>query len=322
MQTRCSRSWEPSATLENMRTRARLLAAIRAFFASRNVLEVVTPVLSHAAPSDIHIESLSLDAGHYGSLYLQTSPEFAMKRLLASGSGDIYQICPVFRAGEAGRQHNPEFTMLEWYRVGFDHHRLMHEVDELLRAILDTDLADTRYVSFADAFRSAAGLDPHDAADEEIRNALADHDVAIPTDTDRDGLLDLLLATAITAAFDTAQPTFVYDYPVSQAALARLSQSSPTVAERFELFLGGMELANGFNELCNADEQTNRFDRDLETRRKSKQVTAPRDDALLEALASGMPECAGVALGIDRLLMVVTGASEIASVVSFDINRA
>ncbi len=305
-----------------MRKRAKLLADTRAFFASRNVLEVVTPVLSHAAPSDIHIESLSLDAGDSGSLYLQTSPEFAMKRLLASGSGDIYQICPVFRAGETGRRHNPEFTMLEWYRVGFDHHRLMREVDELLRVVLDADLADTLFISFADAFRNAAGLDPHNALDDDIRRALTDHGIDIPTETDRDGLLDLLLATAVTATFEPAQPTFLYDYPVSSAALARISRSDPPVAERFELFLGGMELANGFNELCDADEQTIRFDRELETRRKRKQATPARDDALLDALANGMPDCAGVALGMDRLLMIATGASDIASVVSFDITRA
>jgi lysyl-tRNA synthetase class 2 len=212
--------------------------------------------------------------------------------------------------------------MLEWYRIGFDHHRLMRELDELLRAVLDTELADTRYISFSDAFQNAAGLDPHNASDDEIQNALADHDIAVPGHTDRDGLLDLLLATAVTATFETAQPTFVYDYPVSQAALARVSRSNPPVAERFELFLGGVELANGFNELCDADEQMCRFDRDLETRRKRMQATPARDDALLDALASGLPDCAGVALGIDRLLMVATGASDIASVVSFDITRA
>src|SRR5690349_19042404 len=294
-------TWRPSASIETLRARAELLARIRAFFAARSVLEVDTPVLSAHATVDFHIDSLRTTDGRW----LHTSPEFAMKRLLAAGSGPIWQLCHVFRAGDLGRHHNPEFLLLEWYRPGFDHHRLMDEMVEMLIALGVAPAGTVDRVSYREAWREHAGLDPFSAAMPELVRALsARHDPpASARDFDRDGWLDFGMAFVVGPKLAPAAPCFVYDFPASQAALARVRDGNPPVAERFELFWKGQELANGFNELGDAAEQRRRFEAEREKRRVAGREVPPLDANLIAALEAGFPDCAGVALGVDRLLM-------------------
>lgn len=323
--------WRPAASLAMLRLRARILARIRAFFAEKEVLEVDTPILSSAAVTDPHLESFSTrftgpGAAHGRTLYLHTSPEFPMKRLLAQGSGAIYQICKVFRQGEAGTRHNPEFTMLEWYRPGFDHRNMMDEVESLLMAVLgeELDLAPVQRLTYAEIFLEYAGIEPHGAGVTELQACAECHGItALPfLGSDKDAWLDLLLTHVVEPRLGRGGITFVYEYPASQAALARVRQGTPPVAERFEAYLEGVELANGFHELADAREQEERFERDLESRRKSGLPQIPMDRRLLAALASGLPDCAGVALGVDRLLMMAAQAACIQDVLAFPVDRA
>ncbi|MBI5451391.1 MAG: EF-P lysine aminoacylase GenX [Gammaproteobacteria bacterium] len=325
-----SDSWRPTVTLPVMRQRARLLATLRAFFASRDVLEVETPLLSQAAVTDRHLDSLVTDVQVPGQglrrYYLQTSPEFAMKRLLASGSGPIYQIARVFRNGERGRLHNPEFTMLEWYRPGYDHHALMDEVDALLQA-LELVPAPARF-SYAEAFRNYAGVDPFVNDIARLRHCLVAHDVDVSAalhDQARDSWLDLILTHVIEPQWRRqALNCYLYDYPPSQAALARIRHSPglPAVAERFELYLHGIEVANGYHELTDVNEQRRRFLHDLALRQQQQLPQVPVDDRLLAALQAGLPACAGIAIGIDRLLMVLAGVDTLQQVMCFPLERA
>jgi lysyl-tRNA synthetase class 2 len=314
--------WRPSASFDALRVRAETLASIRGFFSDRAVLEVETPALSAAAATDVHIHSLSCrpDLGDGRPLFLQTSPEYAMKRLLAAGSGPIFQICRAFRDGEAGRRHNPEFTMLEWYRPGWDHHRLMDEVDELLAAVLGTPRSER--LSYAEAFQRHAGVDPHRAPDAELAARVAKLEPPDPAGLDRDDLLNLLLSHVVEPRIGLDRPTFLYDFPASQAALARVRPADPPVAERFEVFVNGTELANGFHELADAAEQRRRFEHDVAERRRRGLPVVPLDDRLLAALEAGLPDCAGVALGIDRLIMLRLGTRDIAETIAFPIDRA
>jgi elongation factor P--(R)-beta-lysine ligase len=315
--------WRPAASFDNLRLRAGVLARIRAFFAARGVLEVETPQLAAATVTDLHLASLAtrLEVGGEGrTLYLQTSPEFAMKRLLAAGSGPIYQLARAFRDGEAGSRHNPEFTLLEWYRPGFDHHRLMDEVEELLGEVLGSGTAERR--SYAEVFGAELGVDPHSASAGELRRAARRAGVDAVPDLDREGLLHLLMGCALEPRLGQSGPTFVYDFPASQAALARVRPGSPPLAERFEVFVAGVELANGFHELADAAEQRRRFADDLAQRRQRGLPEPPIDERLLAALAAGLPPCAGVALGVDRLVMLAAGAASIAEVIAFPIDRA
>jgi len=319
--------WRPSASADTLVIRARLLQRIRAFFQAREVLEVDTPLLSRAAVTDPHLESFVLQEPQQGvPRYLHTSPEYAMKRLLAAGSGSIYQVCKVFRQGEAGRQHNPEFSMLEWYRLGFDHHQLMDEVESLLRELLDgyRTLALGRRLSYRAAFQHYAALDPLSASVAELQAAVKQHGIEVIglDETHKDPWLDLLLTHVVEPALPPDGPVFIYDYPASQAALARIRQSEPPVAERFELYLGGMELANGFHELTDAQEQRQRFAADLTARKASGLPGVPVDERFLAALQAGLPPCAGVALGIDRLVMLAAGVKSISEVLTFDDARA
>lgn len=318
--------WRPSADIEVLRQRAEMLAGIRAFFRERDVLEVQTPVLSRAGTTDPAIESLICAYDGPGTtspepLYLQTSPEFFMKRLLAAGSGSIYQVGPAFRQGEAGRFHNPEFTMLEWYRTGMDYHELMVEVDELVRSLIQPvlPLASTRYYRYDELFSSLLAIDVHAAGEAELRECLhkVGVDVSIQADLDRDSLLDLLMTSAIEPSLPTECPVFVYDYPASQASLAEIDPGPPAVARRFELYINGLELANGFQELRDFGEQRKRFIHDAERRANNCQRQMPGDDLLLWALESGLPECAGVALGLDRLLLTALGKEAVADVMAF-----
>jgi len=314
--------WRPTATLDALRARAAVLAVIRRFFDERGVLEVETPALSAATVTDLHLHSVAcrLDVVGRSARYLQTSPEFAMKRLLAGGSGPIYQICKAFRDGEQGRRHNPEFTMLEWYRPGWDHHRLMDEVDELLQTVLG--VAAGERVSYADAFLRHTGVDPHAADDGELRARVAALGVSGVAELDRDDLLNLLLSHSVEHRLGVGCPTFLFDYPASQAALARVRPGDPPVAERFEVFIDGIELANGFHELADPEEQRRRFEADLGERRRRGLPEVAVDGRLLAALAAGLPDCAGVALGVDRLVMLKIGTRDIADVIAFPIDRA
>ena len=319
--------WRPSASPATLVIRARLLQRIRVFFQAREVLEVETPLLSRAAVTDPHLETFVIQDPRGGTpRYLHTSPEFAMKRLLAAGSGSIYQVCKVFRQGEAGRHHNPEFSMLEWYRPGFNHQQLMTEVDDLLRALLDgcLPLADTLRLTYREAFQHNVGIDPFMASIPELQATVRQRNIdVIGLDQHhRDPWLDLLMTHVVEPALPQDGPVFIYDYPASQAALARIRQESPPVAERFELYLGGMELANGFHELTDAAEQRQRFTVDLASREASRLACVPMDERFLSALESGLTACAGVALGIDRLVMLAAGVKSISEVIAFDDEHA
>lgn len=322
--------WSPSAAADVLRLRARLNAAIRAFFAGRDVLEVETPVMSPAGNTEPNIASFATEFsgrtdGAPRTRWLRTSPEYPLKRLLAAGIGDCYELGRVFRDGEAGGRHNPEFTMLEWYRLGWDHQRLAVETAELVRMALalvgrDAVLAQ---VAYRDLYRTRLGLDPFLASEAELRNALGD--VAIdPEGLGRDDWLDLLMTHRLQPAFDPGTMLAVHDWPATQCALARLRTGADgiAVAERFELYLGQVELANGYHELRDAGEQRERFERDLGLRRSRGAVEPPVDGRLLAAIAHGLPDCAGVALGMDRLLMAMLGTDRIADVLAFDFARA
>ena len=323
--------WRPTASLEALRFRARLVSGVRAFFAQRGVLEVETPYLSAATVTDPHLHSIPAEvAGR--RVYLQTSPEYAMKRLLAAGAGPIFQLARAFRDGEAGRRHNPEFTLLEWYRPGYDHHRLMDEVEELLAEVLPAGRTGARggepaeRLTYAEAFRRHAGVDPLEASVEDLAAAARERSGGSVPDlgSDRDAWLDLLMATAVEKHLGRGHPTFVHDFPAAQAALAKIRDDGDghPVAERFELFVEGTELANGFHELSDPREQRERFERDLVRRRERGLPEPPVDERFLAALEAGLPECAGVALGVDRLVMVAGGFGEIAEVVAFSLDRA
>jgi elongation factor P--(R)-beta-lysine ligase len=300
-----------------------MLAAAREFFAGRGVLEVETPVLSSAAVSDPQIESLATQvAGMAARAYLCTSPEYAMKRLLAAGSGDIYQICKVFRDGERGRWHNPEFTLIEWYRLGFDDAALMTEVEALIGCLLAPQLLEpAERLSYSAALQRHAGVDAHGASDSDLAESARRHGIVCQAELDRDAKLDLLMGLIVGPRLGLERPCFICDYPVSQAALARLKPGL-RVAARFELYLHGVELANGFHELVNAGEQRARFTQDLALRRARGQAEPPLDEHLLEALAAGMPDCAGVALGFDRLVALALGAPRLADAMAFTIDNA
>ena len=305
-----------------------MLQSIRAFFAERDVLEVETPVLSKSTITDPHLQSFKTRYRN-DDYYLQTSPEFFMKRLLASGSGDIYQISKVFRDDEQGKNHNPEFSMLEWYRTGFDHHQLMDEMAVLFEYLVNdmpTDIqwqAATR-ISYQQAFLDVLGVDPLEAGAAELKTVAEKNNIEIPIgmdEDDKDMWLDWLMTQAIAPSFDTNSFTFLYDYPASQAALAKLNSDDSRTAHRFEVFFGELELANGFNELTDASEQRERFDNENKKRQALGLDVIPVDEGLLSALASGLPQCSGVAVGLDRLLMVLLGVKSIEGVLSFGVER-
>ncbi|PJC85265.1 elongation factor P lysine(34) lysyltransferase [Vibrio sp. HA2012] len=320
-------AWQPSATVERLQQRAGILASIRHFFAEREVLEVETPALSHATVTDIHLHTfhtrfIGPDYANGKKLYLMSSPEFHMKRLLAAGSGSIYQIGKSFRNEENGRYHNPEFTMLEWYRTGFDHHELMDEMDELLQMTLHCMPAER--MTYQQAFLTVLKVCPLQAPMGELKHAAAElglSDIADP-EQDRDTLLQLLFSMGVEPMIGQQVPAFVYDFPASQAALARINRDDSRVADRFEVYFKGIELANGFHELDNPDEQLARFETDNRQRVGMGLTPQPIDYHLIEALKAGLPACAGVALGIDRLVMLALGCDHIEQVTAFAFPRA
>jgi elongation factor P--(R)-beta-lysine ligase len=317
-------AWSPSATQSTLHARAALYRRLRAFFAAAGVLEVETPLLSAAAATDPALASFAVQhasGAHCG--YLHTSPELAMKRLLAANSGAIYQMCKVFRDDERGRWHHPEFTLLEWYRPGWDYRQLMDEVAELVRLALDQPTLPVENISYRELFRTRLALDPWTASATQLRATAQTAGVeTAQLELNRDGWLDLLLTHCLEADLGQNGLTFLYDYLPSQAALARIRTDAEPVAERFELYLQGIELANGFTELTDAAEQRTRFENERASRRHRGQPTPPLDEHFLAAVAAGMPECAGVALGLDRLLMFACTAHHIDSVLAFPIEHA
>jgi elongation factor P--(R)-beta-lysine ligase len=317
-------TWRPTASLQALQTRARMLKNARDFFAEHRVMEVETPILSAAAVSDAQLESLHTRiAGLPQEFYLHTSPEYAMKRLLAAGSGDIYQICKVFRDAERGRWHNPEFTMMEWYRTGFDDCSLMDEIERLLRRLVTRKpLPDAERLSYSAALERHAGVSAHQSSDAELAAAASRHGIVCEADLDRDGQLDLLMGLIVGPKLGWDRPCFICDYPASQAALARLKPGLPAVAARFELYMDGVELANGFHELQSAREQRSRFEHDLQVRRSRGQPQLPLDEHFLAALQSGLPDCAGVALGFDRLVAIELKADRLGEAMAFTVDNA
>ena len=326
-------SWKPTATIAALKTRAKIIKTIREFFESREVLEVETPLLSNGTVTDVHLDPFVTEFEHSSksnestSLYLQTSPEFAMKRLLAAGSGPIFQISKAFRNEALGRYHNPEFTMLEWYRPDYDDHQLMDEVADLVQTVLPIDRV--KRVSYQQVFIQQLNIDPLTASLESLKHvALNYHDDEwIKAETDVDTLLQWLFSTQIEPTLGLEQdgnnvPCFVYDFPASQASLAKLNNANPAVAHRFELYFEGVELANGFFELQDHKEQLQRFEQDNHKREQLNKPSRPIDQYFIAALKKGLPQCSGVALGIDRLIMCAMQASHIDDVISFNTDNA
>ncbi|MCS4230862.1 lysyl-tRNA synthetase class 2 [Stenotrophomonas maltophilia] len=316
-----------STLLQALRQRAALNAMVRRFFAQREVLEVETPILSAAGNTEPNIDSFHTDfSGHRDAgarrRWLRTSPEFPLKRLLAAGVGDCYELGRVFRNGEAGGRHNPEFTMLEWYRVGWDHHRLIDETAALVQQALALvgRVATLQVIDYRTLYLQRVGVDPFEASIAELRLPLAGIQIDA-AGLGRDDWLDLLMTHCIQPHFDDTVMTVVHDWPASQAALARIRDDTPPRAERFELYLGPVELANGYHELGDAQEQRARFEADHRRRQARGDVLPPLDEALLAALPA-MPACAGVAVGVDRLLMAMGRTARIADVLAFDFSRA
>jgi lysyl-tRNA synthetase class 2 len=314
--------------LAGLKLRARLYALIRRFFADRGVLEVETPMLSMAANTEPNIESFSTrycgpDSAGRAQRWLRTSAEFPLKRLLACGVGDCYELGRVFRNGEAGRRHNPEFTMLEWYRLGWDHLRLIEEAVVLVQAALALvgRTAPVASMTYGEMFMGALRIDPFADPLETLRGPLQDCGIDAGN-LERDDWLDLLITHRIQPGFPSDRITVIRDWPASQCALARIRASDPPVAERFELYLGTQELANGYHELTDAFEQRARFESDNRRRQRRGQEVLPIDERLLAAMGRGLPACAGVALGVERLLMTMTGCEDIRELLAFDFSEA
>jgi lysyl-tRNA synthetase class 2 len=319
--------WQPTASIASLRTRAKVLHTIRQFFAQRKVLEVETPILSHGSVTDVHLRAFTTHfinplAPERETLYLQTSPEFAMKRLLCAGSGCIFQICKAFRNEEAGRFHNPEFTMLEWYRIDFDHWQLLAEVDALLRVILNTPAIEI--MTYQQAFIRYCDIDPLAANVAQIQHRACElgYQQIADTESSKDVLLQLLCSEVIERQIGETGPVALVNFPASQAALARLEPDDVRIARRFEVYYKGIELANGYHELCDPQEQLLRFERDNQVRESKGLPTVKIDDQFIQAMRNNLPNCAGVALGIDRLLMLVSKFARIDDVLSFSIKNA
>lgn len=312
--------WHPSASIKALQQRAQILSNIREFFKQRHYLEVETPVMAHYGVTDPYLSNIK--ATFRGESYsLQTSPEYHMKRLLAAGSGPIFQLARVFRDDELGRWHNPEFTLLEWYQLNINHHQLMDEVDEFLQAILQCP--PMIRTSYQQAFLDACQLDPFTASIDALRTVLQYHalDKVLPSDEqDKDQYLFLLMSHVVEPFLAKEEaPVAVYHFPPSQAALAQINEG---LAERFEVYYRGVELANGFHELADSLAQVQRFEQDAKLREHLGLHQPEPDLWLLQALRHGLPACSGVALGIERLLALAMNCSSIEKVMAFDFNRA
>ncbi len=323
-------SWQASMSWQNAQKRAQILQQIRQFFADRHVVEVETPALSVGTVTDVHLDALECRYNflHQSAeqdadiLYLQTSPEFHMKRLLASGYGCIYQIAKAFRHEASGRFHNPEFTMLEWYRLGFDHFALMDEVAALLMCILGCEKAEQ--YTYQQLFLTELAIDPLTTTKEELIAVIKRHDKMSDwlAQEDIDTLLQFIFSELIEDKIGQQQPCFVYNFPASQASLAKICPDDARVAQRFECYFKGIELANGFHELTDATQQISRFNQDNKLRDIIGKPQKNIDQHFINALSAGLPECSGVALGIDRLVMLALDIREIKDTISFTIENA
>ncbi len=326
-------SWQSSASREILLERALMLKNIRVFFTQRDVLEVETPLLSQYSTTDLHLESLASRFRNQSG-YLNTSPEYAMKRLLAGWKKPIYQICKAFRDDELGPNHNPEFSMLEWYQPDYDAENLMAELAQLVTGLCQSSTAfhsvraEFKSLSYQQAFADTVGINPHQTTSDECHQVVVSHNIEVPQgmgSADHVNVwLDWLLTQLVLPAFQKNRFTFLYDYPASQCALAKLAKNEQQiiVAKRFELFFGEVELANGFHELTDANEQLRRFKQENAARKKAGLSCGRIDENLIAALRSGLPECAGVAVGLDRLLMVLVNASSIEQVMAFPWGKA
>ncbi|MDG2914381.1 elongation factor P--(R)-beta-lysine ligase [Bisgaard Taxon 10/6] len=317
--------WQPTAGVETLFARAKIMRSIRQFFTDRGVLEVETPVLSEFGVTDVHLSTFSTEfiapqAGQSKTLWLNTSPEYHMKRLLAAGTGAIFQLCHVFRNEEVGSRHNPEFTMLEWYRPHFDMYRLINEVDDLLQQILDCEPAEI--MSYQFAFQEFVGVDPLSVERPILVELARKYNFMCDLDEDRDTLLQFLFSAVVEPKIGRERPVAVYHFPATQAALAQISSEDHRVAERFEFYYKGLELANGFHELTDHREQLRRFEQDNAQRAKLGLPQREIDRRLLGALQAGVPNTSGVALGVDRLMMIALDKKRIEEVMAFGINNA
>lgn len=323
-------AWQPSCSLELLRLRAEMLQKIRQFFAERNVLEVETPILGNAIGTDPNLDFFTTNyhwLPKHQTLFLQTSPEFAMKRLLAAGSGSIYQICKAFRNGESGRYHNPEFTLLEWYRVGYTLAQLMGEVDSLISSLFNGNKAlnASQRISYQALFRQETGLDAlvfcyDDFVAYAKNNGLMD---AIALCGHNHGLwLDFIFSHEIQPNMAQNTLCLVYGYPACLPSLARFNADNPLTVDRVEVFLNGIELGNGYYELSDAKEQARRFDQEIAIRKAENKAAVVRDERLLAALTAGLPDCSGIAIGLDRILMLLSNNQTIEDVLAFSISRA
>jgi lysyl-tRNA synthetase class 2 len=339
-------AWKPTASIETLKARAEILAQVRRFFAERGILEVETPLLSRYSVTDRYMKSFQVNdfMGGEGSGegYLQTSPEYAMKRLLAAGSGSIYQICKAFRQDELGRRHNPEFTMLEWYLEGCDHEQLMGQVFELLDTLsnktpnrasgkasdkVSRNKLNKRSFSYREVFEEYLNIDPFVITDEELKSLSLESLGELPEDLERDDYLALLFEERIEPFLGMKQGQgdevcFIHSYPVSQAALARVDESNPEIACRFEVYWQGVELANGFYELDDPEEQHYRFEADNQWRKDNQLPQMSIDERFMAGLEHGLPDCAGVALGLDRLVMILLQKNSLQEVLTFPADRA
>lgn len=313
------KSWQPTCSIKTLKARAELYSQIREFFTERNVLEVETPLLMEHGVTDRYMKSMRVGGVFNESGFLQTSPEYAMKRLLASGSGCIFQVCKAFRLEESGTRHNPEFSMLEWYRVGFDHWDLMAETYDLLCLILGQ--RERANYSYQEVFESFLQINPYEISDKELQQFSQKVLGDLPDDLERDDYLSLLFEDKIEPQLGKESTiTFITDFPASQSALAKIDPENPLVAQRFEVYIEGFELANGFNELQDPKVQLARFEADNEWRSNNGLEPVTIDRYLIKALEQGLPQCAGIALGLDRLLMIKLKLDDIRQTITFPIN--
>lgn len=316
-------NFRPNASCETLRARAKIIAKIRYFFAERNILEVETPLLCRHTVTDPHVlgvPAICMTGDQEQIRFLQTSPEYAMKRLLASDIGSIYQISKAFRQGDLSKKHNPEFTLLEWYRIGYDHLALMDEVDAFLQFILNTKAADR--FTYQEVYEHFLNINPHTVTIENLKALVKvkfDYELILP---DKNAYFDLLFTHFIELQLGKERPFFIYDFPAPQACLAKIRPGNPPLASRFEVYFKGVELANGFHELTDAHEQRERFKNDLTFRKQQGLPSVEIDEKFIAALAGGLPECAGVALGVDRLVMLALNKQSISEVLSFSFENA
>lgn len=324
-------NWQPTLSWEGAKARSLIIHKIRAFLDERGLVEVETPVLCGHGATDVYLDSFQTNYNHSiktddlggCELHLQTSPEYAMKRLLASGYQNIYQITKAFRNEPSGRYHNPEFTMLEWYRVDYDHLSLMNEVGDLLKVVLGC--TNINKVTYQNVFIQFVGIDPLDVSLIDLFNVINKHNKWsdwMKTENDIDILLQVIFTEIIEPKIGVDTPCFIYEFPASQASLAKLSNHDPRVADRFECYYKGIELVNGFNELTCADDQLARFEQDNMKRAVLNKSEVVIDKSFIDALKSGLPQCAGVALGIDRLIMLALNKEHIQDVITFPTGRA